>query len=135
MHFRSALLDEVMNEESPSIVNVLHELIAGLELRTGDESHWYGEVCGSPATLTVLDAERFSMLLALRIVPTHPPTMPLPADIESLVEEGRAEVSLEDGTAWLTLYDLAGVSAGEIQQLFESFGAALAGAQLTFAPG
>jgi hypothetical protein len=114
---------------------LLQDLVTRLDFQPGDAERVFGEVHGSPVTMILIDTEPLSLFLGFKIVSTHPEEIRLPEEIESLVDNGRADVSLEDGTAWLSLDDLRGQSSSSIQSLIESFGEALYAAKVTFAPG
>jgi hypothetical protein len=121
--------------DSDQTLMVLNELVDRLDLKPGDEERAFGEIQGSPVTMTVLGADPFALLFAFRIVSPHPETIELPEEIEALVDDEVAEVSLEDGIAWLSLDDLSGESSDSIQELVESFGETLSAAGLAFPPG
>ena len=123
-----------MHEVDPSQVFVT-KLITRLAFQPGDPTRAYGEIGGSPVTMTDLGGDPLSLLFGFKIVSPHPEAIELPEDILLLVDEGRAEVSLEDGIAWLTFRDLSGETSETVEHLLRGFGESLAAAGLVFSPG
>lgn len=123
-----------MNEVQPADMRTVN-LIERLGFSVGDQEHAFGDIHGNPVVMTILSADPLALLLAFKIVPPHPDRIALPEAIQSLVEAGAAEVSLENGMAWLSLDTLRGESTDSIQALVEGFAGALSGAGLTPRPG
>ena len=73
------------------------------------------KVHGSPVTMTILGADPLALLFAFKIVSPHTENLELSEEYEQLVEDGFAEVSLADGTAWLTFYNLSEETSDSIQ--------------------
>jgi hypothetical protein len=91
-----------MPQRSPS-QDLMDELLAQLGFQGAEAPKAYGEVQGSPTTLTVLGSDPLSLLLAYKIASPHPETIELPPALEAMREAERSEVELENGFAWLTL--------------------------------
>ncbi len=118
-----------MNEPHPEQV-VLGDLVARLQLCVASEDKAYGEVCGSPITMTVLGMEPLALLAGFKIQFPHPSQIELPDDIAALVSRNQAEVSLEHGIAWLTLKDLSGQTSEALEGLITTFAQALSQAEV-----
>lgn len=114
---------------------LLNQLLSQLHLEPGNNERAYGEVHGSPVTMTILSADPLALLFAFKIASSHSGELELSEEFEQLVEDGFAEVSLEDGTAWLTFYNLSEETSDSIQELVETFAEELSAAGLTLPPG
>lgn len=118
-----------MIEPHPAQI-ILDELIARLQLRIAAADKTYGEVHGSPVTITVLGGEPLALLAGFKIRSPHPAQIDLPDDIAALVGRNKAEVSLEKGIAWLSLDDLSGQTSESIEGLITGFADALSQADV-----
>ncbi len=114
---------------------VLADLLAHLDFLPAAPGKAFGTVEGSPVVLTVLGGEPLAVLLAFKIRQPHPPELVWPDDIAALVATKRAEASLENGIAWLSLDDLTGESAASIAALIASFALRLAEAEVALPDG
>jgi hypothetical protein len=123
-----------MKEPHPAQA-VLAELVARLRLCIAAEDKAYGELHGSPVTMTVLGVEPLALLAGFKIRSPHPSQIDLPDDIEALVSRNRAEVSLERGIAWLSLDDLSEQTSEAIEGLITSFAHALSQAGVRLPDG
>jgi hypothetical protein len=123
-----------MHEVDPS-QTLVNDLISRLGLQPGDPTRAYGEIGGSPVTMTVLGGDPLSLLFGFKIVSPHPEVIYLSDELDFRVTEERADVSLEDGMAWLTLRDLREETSEEVQRPLLGFAASLAEAELVFPPG
>ncbi len=149
---RNVTLSEPAAEASlaPSLETLVNEVARWLGLRVAevDAEYMFGEIDGSPASMTVLAARPLSLLLAFRVASAdncagdkssglqrgRAEPAYLPEGIAALAAQGKAKVSIEDDYAWLTLYGLDGASAVEIRDLVKSFAAALKKAGLALRP-
>lgn len=114
---------------------LLNQLLSQLHFEPGDNERAYGEVDGSPVTMTILGADPLALLFAFKIVSPHTEYLELSEEFAELVEDGFAEVSLAAGTAWLTFYNLSDETSDSIQELVETFAEELSAAGLTLPPG
>jgi hypothetical protein len=105
---------------------VLADLIAHLGFLPAEPDKAFGSAEGSPAAMTILGCEPLALLFAFKIRSPHPAGIVLPNDIAALVDAKRAEASLENGVAWLSLDDLTGETAASIAELVASFARRLA---------
>ena len=102
-------------------VSIVQGLAEHWRFQVGDQESAFGEVEGVPSALTVLGYDPLSLMMASKIAATHPAEVPLPDEIEERIGTRSASVTLEDGYAWLSLYDLGGKTADEVRGLFEEF--------------
>jgi len=123
-----------MNEPHPTQI-MLNEIVGLLNLAVGDADKACGDIRGSPVTMTVLGAEPPALLFGFKIQRPHPADIPLPWEIKPLIEKKIAEVSLENGTAWLSLDNLSGESSESVEGLVTGFAEAIAIANLRLPPG
>jgi hypothetical protein len=123
-----------MNEPHPSQA-VLDDLLARLRLSVVAADQAYGEVQGSPVTMTVLGVDPLALLLGFKIQSAHPSHIDLPGEIESLVNQKKADVSLENGIAWFSLDDLSEETSESIEGLITSFCRGLAEANVRLPEG
>jgi len=98
-------------------------------LRTETDSAC-GEVESYPTTMTALGGDPLSLMFAFWTAARDEPPLSLSPRLREFVETDAAQVSFEDGFAWLSLYDLSGETGESIQQLLAEFTAALAAAGL-----
>ena len=116
-------------------VETLHSLISRLGLiPLGDGGTAYGAFGDTPVTLTVLSLEPLGLLFAFN-VNRDSGDLPLPADFAAEWSPETCKVSVENGRAWLSLYDLTGHSEDEIAALLEHFYQSLVAAELAVGPG
>jgi len=116
-------------------MQTLHELISRLELtvlNVGDTA--IGAFGDTPVTVTVLSMEPLGLLCAFN-VNCDSGDLPLPADFAAEWSSESYKTSVENGRAWLSLYDLTGRSVDEIAALLERFHQCINGAQMTVGPG
>ena len=85
-----------MNEPDPA-QEMLDDLVERLGLRVVAVDQAYGEVRGSPVTMTMLGLEPPAVLLGFKIQAAHAAAIELPEGIAALVGDKKAEVSLTDG--------------------------------------
>lgn len=110
-------------------------LVAELHLQPCGPNAAFGEIQGQPVTMTVLASEPLSLMFAFKIVSPHPEDFDPPAVIQVLMAEGSAKVSLENGMAWLSLYNLNGVTREVIQTVVDAFADGLSAARLALPSG
>ena len=79
-----------------------------------------GQPRGVPTTLAVLSTDPPALMFGFRIHPEGNETQPVAALLQD-VENDRAAVSFENGLAWLTLYDLSGLSISVVRLLVDNF--------------
>lgn len=116
-------------------VETLHSLISRLGLIPfGDGGTAYGAFGDTPVTLTVLSLEPLGLLFAFN-VNRDSGDLPLPADFAAEWSPETCKVSVENGRAWLSLYDLTGHSEDEIAALLERFHQNIVDAELAVGPG
>jgi hypothetical protein len=115
--------------------DMLDELLARLQLSTAGPDQAYGEIEGSPVTVTVLGGEPLALLLGFKIRSDHPAEIALPDDIAALVGAHKATVSLERGIAWLSLDDLSAETSTSIEGLITSFAQGLSRAEVRLPAG
>lgn len=116
-------------------VETLHSLISRLGLTPfGDGGTAYGAFGDTPVTLTVLSLEPLGLLFAFN-VNRDSGDLPLPADFAADWSPEICKVSVENGRAWLSLYDLTGRSEDEIAALLEQFHQNINAAELAVGPG
>jgi hypothetical protein len=108
----------------------LEDLLGRLQMRPAGGDKAYGEVLGSPVTLTVLGLEPLAVLLGFKVQSPHPAEVDLPNQLGALVSAKKAEVILEKGIAWLSLDNLTGESGESIEALIKLFARQLADAGL-----
>lgn len=106
-------------------MNLAEELVQQWGFQIGDRESAFGEMAGIPVALTILSVDPLSLMMACKIATPHPASVPLPGEIAKLVETKKASAALEDGFAWLSLYDLNGKSTEAVRNLFEAFGQTL----------
>jgi hypothetical protein len=123
-----------MNEPHPAQA-VLDDVLIRLQLCQAGEDKAYGEVQGSPVTMTVLGVEPLALLLGFKIQSPHPSQIELPEDIDALVQQNKADISLERGIAWLSLDDLTEETGESIEGLVKSFANRLAQANVRLPDG
>jgi hypothetical protein len=114
---------------------LLNDLAEALRLRPGAGDQAYGEVHGSPFTMTVLGAEPPALLFAFPIHPPRPLGVVLPPAIDAGLRETSGSVSIENGIAWLSLDNLSSKPADWIAAFVDQFGVALADLGLCVPPG
>jgi hypothetical protein len=123
---------------------VFNEVVSGLGLSSApDPEYLFGEIKGSPVSMSVIGVRPLALLLAFRIRSddsmmvdsVESESVRLPKGIAALVDCGKAKVSIEDEYAWLSFYDLGGRSAEEIRDLILSFAEAIEEAGFSLAPG
>ena len=118
-----------------SPAQTLHELISRLELTVldvGDTA--IGAFGDTPVTLTVLSMEPLGLLCAFN-VNRDSGELSLPADFAAEWPPETYKISVENGRAWLSLYDLNGRSVDEIAALLERFHQSIVSAELAVGPG
>jgi hypothetical protein len=116
--------------------SMLNDLIAALRLHVALGDQAYGEVQGSPVTMTVLGDQPPALLFAFPVqVPQTANDVPMPDDVGAFLRETAGSVSVEKGILWLSLDNLAGKSAEAVAAFVERFGVALAELGLRVPPG
>ncbi len=114
---------------------VLQELIERLQLSVGAKDQAYGEVQGSPVTMTLLGGNPLALLFGFRIRSPHPSQIDLPDDVQAFLGRKKAEISLEQGISWFSLEDLRGETAQSIENLIRSFANGLSRANVHLPDG
>jgi hypothetical protein len=123
-----------MSGEHPT-KTLLDQLIGCLELSVGGADKAFGQVLGSPVTMTILGVQPLALLFGFKIQSQHPAEIALPEDVAELVNKNLAKVSLEDGIAWLSLDDLSDESSASIARRIHSFAESLAEADIRLPAG
>lgn len=93
-----------------------------------------GQLRDIPTTMTVLSGDPLTLMFGFRLHPDGTNTQPIVAVVEGSAE-CRATVSFENGFAWLTLYDLAGVATGTLRSLVQQVAETIASSDLAVGPG
>ncbi|NLS98016.1 MAG: hypothetical protein GXX96_38260 [Planctomycetaceae bacterium] len=114
---------------------VVDQLLCRWDLQAGDTERVFGEIVGSPATMTVLGADPLALLFAFRIATPRPESVVCSEELESLIDDGAVDVSLVDGIAWLSLYRPDCETSDSIGELAEDFAETLSQAGLALPAG
>lgn len=96
---------------------VLGEVISRLGLHVADGQTAYGEVDGSPVTLTLLGSAPLALLWAFRIRTDTGSLLPLAPEPQGALAALRGTFSIEGEHAWLSLHGLGGVGSDVIEGL------------------
>ena len=121
---------------SPNEIDVPLGLVEKWELEIGDEDTAFGEVEEFPAALSVLGPDPLALMMVCKIRSSPAEHgFSIPHEIAVLINQKRASITLEDGYAWLSFYDLSGKSLEEVRGLFEQFARALKEQNLATGPG
>lgn len=95
----------------------LREVIARLGLDLVDGETAYGEVDGSPVTMSLLGSMPLALLWAFRVRDGAGSLPPLAPELQGALAELRGTFSIEDGYAWLSLHGLGGAGSDAIEGL------------------
>lgn len=93
------------------------EVMARLQLWPADGQTAYGEIDGSPVTLTILGMEPLALLWAFKL---HGGASALPAlapELQEALPEFQGTLTLEDGYGWLSLYGLSQAGSDGIEAI------------------
>lgn len=123
-----------VNEPHPT-QTILNEIVDRLNLTVGEADKAFGEIQGSPVTMTVLGIEPPALLFGFKIQNSLSASIPLPNEIKPLIDKKIAEVSFENDMAWLSLDDLSGETSESVQGLVTGVAEAIAVANLRVPPG
>ena len=123
-----------VNEPHPT-QTFLNELVGRLNLTVGEADKAYGEIQGSPVTMSVLGAEPPALLFGFKIRHPHPADISLPVELKPLIDQKIADFSLEKSIAWLSLDDLSGETSESVEGLVTGVAEAIAVANLRVPPG
>ncbi|MEX0700521.1 MAG: hypothetical protein WD069_00350 [Planctomycetales bacterium] len=109
-------------------------LVAELGFVVVDQDTALGQMRGIPTALTVFAADPPGLMCQWRVNPTGIETQTVMDLLEGVPQE-RAALSIEDGCAWLTLYDARSLDGATIRLLFEQVADALQSSDLAPGPG
>lgn len=123
-----------MNEPHPT-QTILNEIVGRLNLSVGEADKAFGEIQGSPVTMTVLGVEPPALLFGFKIQNPHPAVISLPDEIKPLIDKKIADVSLENGIAWLSFDNLSDETSVSVEGLVTGVAEAIAVANLRLPPG
>lgn len=117
-------------------IDLALDLVEDWEFEIGDEDTAFGELAELPAALSVLGPDPLALMMVCKIRSSPAEDgFSIPHEIAVLINQKQASVTLEDGYAWLSFYDLSGKSLEEVRELFERFARALKEQNLATGPG
>jgi hypothetical protein len=119
------------------MANSVHEieaLVAELEFVVVDEDTALGELHGIPTSMTVLSADPLALMFQFKVNPTGTETQPVVNLFEN-PPENQVSVSVEDGCAWISLYDLSGFDSASLSLLLKRIADTLHSTDLAVGPG
>lgn len=114
---------------------MLDQLLGRLGLYVGGADKAFGQIQGSPVTMTILSMQPLGLLFGFKIQSQHAAKIALPEDVAELVDKNLAKVSLKDGIAWLSLDDLSDESSASIERRLHRFAESLAEADIRLPAG
>lgn len=99
-----------------------------------DDDTAVGELREFPVSVTVLGVDPPSMMFQIRVHPDGTQTQPV-LDLMQGVPEEQARLSFEDGSVWLSLYDMSGLDIPAFHQLLEGMVDTLRATDFAVGPG
>ncbi len=118
----------------PDGINKVLALSGELRFSVAGDDHAVGEVMGVPTGLTLLSADPPGVMFAFRVRPDSEETDRLASLVRGSLP-ARSELSVEDGCAWLTLYDLDLLPHGAAKPFAERVADALIAVGMAIGPG
>ncbi len=114
--------------------NPFEQLASLLQLQAGDEDSAYGDVKETPTAMTVLGVDPPSLMFAFK-VSVEECELSLSDPIKQLLDSLDHSTSVDDGFAWLSLYNVAALPLESIRDLVLLFICELDGQGLAIGPG
>ncbi|MBS0265184.1 MAG: hypothetical protein JSS02_24845 [Planctomycetes bacterium] len=110
------------------------QLLTDLGFAVADQERAIGAPAGIPTTLKVLGIAPLSLMFRFKVHPEGNEAQPVRELLQHVPDE-RASFSLEDGFAFLTLYDASQMSNSDLRLLLDQVADRIASSNLALPPG
>jgi len=112
----------------------VNELISRFGFAAAGENKAIGEISAIPATITIIGVDPLAIMWRLRIGPNAENTAPL-LELFDDAPSNFASVSVEEGSAWISLYDLSEVDHDNHCEMMEKIAALIHSCDLALPAG
>lgn len=112
----------------------VNEFLSRIGFVAAGDDKAIGEISDIPTTMIVIGVDPLAIMWRLKVNSDAENTVPL-LEVFKDAPDGFASVSVEDGSAWVSLYDLSEISHDDLCELMERIAALIHSCGLAMPPG